>query len=615
MTTLSEFLSPFYPDFTEAIYLRGFKPHGAESTLANAAVSFTSTREQIEQDANFQARLKELNRTRGLYFVVNAGGAEDKEITRFNAWFVESDSVDLQTQHDRLDNSPLPPSIRVETRKSVHAYWLIDGECTADVWRDIQLRLIAYFDGDRKIKNSSRVMRLPFFQHLSVTEAGETARVRVNLSHFDAGVRFTPDEMRDAYAAPEASVPTLQVSAPYGANGFASWEELNAELKRRIMAQAKINNRGIFEMRGICHAGNGETALMFNPATGAVHCNKECPYSVILNSFGLPDRPLHPDEAARAQMLETSEHLEDETTKTRGIYTVDDLSEPIDDLYERGLPGGASTGWPALDWHYTVKRGLWTVVTGIPGMGKSAILDAILVNLAVLHGWRFCVCSPENQPLARHASQLMALWAGEPFGKGAVERMSVATKERAKKWLGEHFTFILPDEADCTVDGILALASIVNKQREIQGLVIDPWNELEHRRPPQMNETEYVGQSLTRIRRYARSNDIHLWVVAHPTKLIKNQAGEYPVPTLYDISGSAHWRSKADMGLVVWRDVKTEHAATEIHVQKIRFREDGRLGMVKLYFDLVTGRFSETQNVYYNAARDTDDEAVVRDRW
>lgn len=611
MTTLSEFLAPFYPDFAEAVYLRGFKPHGAASTPDNSALSFSATREQLETDADFQKHLIALNQTRGLYFVVNAGGAEDKDITRFNAWFVESDDADLQAQHDRLDNAPLPPSIRVETRKSVHAYWLIDGDCNAEQWRDIQLRLIAYFDGDTKIKNPSRVMRLPYFQHLSVDDAGDISRVKVRLSHFDSGVRFTLDEMRDNYPAivEAVSQPALHTQTA-SATGFASWDVLNAELKRRIMVQAKINNRGIFEMRGICHAGNGETALMFNPATGAVHCNKECPYSAILNAFALPDRPLHPDEAARLQALETSEQSEGETSKTHGVYSVDDLSDAIDDLYEQGLTGGASTGWPALDWNYTVKRGQWTIITGIPGHGKSAVLDAMLVNLALTQDWRFCVCSPENQPLARHASQLMALWAGEPFGKGTVERMSVATKERAKKWLGEHFTFILPDESDCTVDGILSLVALAHSARAVQGIVIDPWNELEHRRPPQMNESEYVSQSLTKLRRHARSNDQHLWLVAHPTKLIKNQAGDYPVPTLYDISGSAHFRNKADMGVVVWRDVKTQRAPTHVHVQKVRFRECGRLGMVALYFDLVTGRFTETQKAYYNAEPSMEEERV-----
>jgi twinkle protein len=99
----------------------------------------------------------------------------------------------------------------------------------------------------------------------------------------------------------------------------------------------------------------------------------------------------------------------------------------------------------------------------------------------------------------------------------------------------------------------------------------------------------------------------HLWLVAHPTKLTKDpKQGTYPVPTLYDISGSAHFRNKADMGLSVWRDVMNEHSPTEVHVQKVRFRECGRIGKCELYFDVVSGRFTETVPQYERYMRRVD---------
>lgn len=278
-----------------------------------------------------------------------------------------------------------------------------------------------------------------------------------------------------------------------------------------------------------------------------------------------------------------------------GIHFVSDFRDRVRHLYRSGMRGGLSTGIPALDWNYTVKPGQWTVVTGMPSHGKSAVLDQILHNLADLHGWKMAITSIENQPLERHAAQLLSLHAGEPFGKGDVPRMSEATMEGALDWLDEHFVFILPDEGGCTVSGILDRVEWADANHfEVQGVVVDPWNELEHRRPANMTETEYVSQSLTRLRRFARAKNKHLWLVAHPTKLQKDlKTGNYPVPTLYDISGSAHFRNKADMGLSVWRDVTNEGTATEIHVQKVRFRECGKVGKVELYFDIVTGRYSE----------------------
>lgn len=284
-----------------------------------------------------------------------------------------------------------------------------------------------------------------------------------------------------------------------------------------------------------------------------------------------------------------------ENERPDGIYFVNELSGRLHKLYEQGMTGGQTTGLPALDWYYTVKKGQWSVVTGMPGHGKSAVLDTVLHNLAELHNWRIAITSVENQPLERHAAQLISIHTGEPFAKGDIPRMSVGTLERAEKWLDERFVFVLPDEGGCTVGGILDRVLWLHKNdRPIDGVVIDPWNELEHRRPANMNETEYVSQSLTRLRRFARAYDLHLWLVAHPTKLTKDiKTGTYPVPTLYDISGSAHFRNKADMGLSVWRDMMNERSATEVHVQKVRFRECGKIGKCELYFDVVSGKFQE----------------------
>jgi twinkle protein len=107
---------------------------------------------------------------------------------------------------------------------------------------------------------------------------------------------------------------------------------------------------------------------------------------------------------------------------------------------------------------------------------------------------------------------------------------------------GCRFAFILPDEP--TVEAVLALARVLVYRMGIRGLIIDPWNELDHARPASLSETEYISRALTLIRRFARANGVHVWVVAHPTKLIKGANGKYPVATPYDIAGSAHPRGR-----------------------------------------------------------------------
>lgn len=143
-------------------------------------------------DPAFAALLTELAgvneaERRGVFFVVNGGGHKDGEITRVTAQFVEADGLSLETQWDNLMAFPLPPSIIVRTRKSLHGYWLMaesdeagrlisapsSQESTAiestdpnlSDFRPLQKKLAAHFGGDPVIANPSRVMRLPGFYH------------------------------------------------------------------------------------------------------------------------------------------------------------------------------------------------------------------------------------------------------------------------------------------------------------------------------------------------------------------------------------------------------------------------------------------------------------------
>jgi twinkle protein len=278
---------------------------------------------------------------------------------------------------------------------------------------------------------------------------------------------------------------------------------------------------------------------------------------------------------------------------------VRDLSDALATLYAEGLPSGLSPGWSALARLYTVRPGELTVVTGIPGHGKSTLLSAMLINLAVQQGWTFAVCSPENAPLERYAARLIELYVGAPFSAGPNQRMSHEMVEQAKSWLDAHVSFLLPEEHSPTVAHLLDLARTQVFRMGVKGVIIDPWNELDHSRPSHLQETEYISQALSQIRRFTRQHQVHVWLVAHPTKLQKTSDNQYPVPTAYDIAGSAHWRNKADNVLSVWRDVMASDHRVQVHVQKIRFREVGRLGMVELEFDPLTGRFHECQGWTY----------------
>jgi twinkle protein len=276
-----------------------------------------------------------------------------------------------------------------------------------------------------------------------------------------------------------------------------------------------------------------------------------------------------------------------------GILSGADLVDDVARLYMEGLPGGVSSGWINVDRYYTVRPGEMTIVTGVPSHGKSQFLDALMVNLGREHDWQFAVCSPENLPVSRHIAKLIELSTGLPFRDGPRQRLSLDALPSALQWLHDHFIFVAPDDT-MTIPAMLATAKRLVMRHGIRGLILDPWNEFDHSRPSGQSETEYISICLGQIRRFARNHGVHVWVVAHPQKLYRRDDGTYPIPTPYDISGSAHWRNKADNCLTVWRDENEPDQPVRLYVQKVRFREVGTVGMVELRWNKVNGRYEDT---------------------
>lgn len=293
----------------------------------------------------------------------------------------------------------------------------------------------------------------------------------------------------------------------------------------------------------------------------------------------------HGAEAVNAALLAAREY------PVSGIYTFDDVWADMERRYAHGVDEGKRTGLVGLDDIVRWREGLFYVVTGMPSHGKSIVLDEVAARLARRHGWVVGVCSPENQPLSDHAGRIAAHVIGKPFNDGPTPRMSLDELRSYRQWFKEHYAFILPSTA--SVDEILRLAKIEVYRRGLNMLIIDPWTEIEHKRPASMREDEWAAQECSKLSKFAKEQKVCTVLVAHPTKMFVDQkTKQYPVPRLYNISGGAAFRNKADVGLSVYRDESDPLKPTEVHVQKIRFRETGRHGQyAELRYEAATERF------------------------
>ena len=267
-----------------------------------------------------------------------------------------------------------------------------------------------------------------------------------------------------------------------------------------------------------------------------------------------------------------------EWMKVEGVYRMSDLP-PAPDFrpHKAGLDG--------LDDRYRVRMCDFSVVTGIPSHGKTAFVNDFVCRLVTKYGWTAAFGSFEQHPQIDHRRNLRRWYCRAP-----VNQITEAEAETADKWIDENFVFIVPSEdEDADLNWVLERCAAAVTQFGAKIVVIDPWNELDHRRTTDVSLTEYVGMAIRQMKRFARKYQIHLIVVAHPAKMRKNDDGQYPIPSLYDISDSAHWYNKPDVGVVVHRQNASE---TLIRIAKSRYHDIiGEPGDEHYSFNTFMGRY------------------------
>ena len=166
---------------------------------------------------DMEPRLREHNEVgRGVFFVVNSGGQTDDAITRINAQFVEMDDGTFEEQWEKINSFPLPPSMVIRTRKSLHAYWFMEkGKAEVESFRDTQKGLVRWFEGDPACVNLSRVMRLPGFYHNKTDTP-----VMVRCVSFHPERRYTQEQLLAVLHISEENKPAQAVHKSSVAKGI-----------------------------------------------------------------------------------------------------------------------------------------------------------------------------------------------------------------------------------------------------------------------------------------------------------------------------------------------------------------------------------------------------------
>ncbi len=261
-----------------------------------------------------------------------------------------------------------------------------------------------------------------------------------------------------------------------------------------------------------------------------------------------------------------------------GLMLLDDIFPIVEDWYNNGYPPGAKCGIRGVDHMMSFPAGSITTITGIPGHGKDEFFNWVMASLAINAKWKFGVCGFEETP-AESVTKISEKISGKSFAfrKHPEHRMSRMEFENAIAFIDDHFFFYNTDESETTIDGILSIAVQLVQQYGINGLFLNPWNWIEHSREPWQTETDYVSLVYSKIIRFARKYGVHVFLIAHTTKMVKDKVTKkYEIPTLYNISGSANFYNKTHYGVTIYRDY--ESGVVTVYFQKIKQSWIGKIG-------------------------------------
>ena len=277
--------------------------------------------------------------------------------------------------------------------------------------------------------------------------------------------------------------------------------------------------------------------------------------------------------------------------KVDGIFRAKDLTERIWDLYNGKTQKQYDCGFEDLKPYFKIIKPSFILMTGTPNCGKSSLTYDIVMRTAKAHKFKYAIFSPEHS-LEVNLKRLVEKYLHKPFDHIFTNRANEVEVLEAIEFIHEHFFFIdrVGDSPD--IDWLLDKCQFCVSEYGVDGMVLDPYNEINPARA-NLREDEHISLLISKIKRFNRETETVTFLVAHPTKQIRGADGMFSVNSLYDVSGSAHWNNKADVGIIVTRDY--ERQVTKVRVAKIREIDvQGNIGEITLRWNNDTKCFDDT---------------------
>lgn len=269
-----------------------------------------------------------------------------------------------------------------------------------------------------------------------------------------------------------------------------------------------------------------------------------------------------------------------------GVYRLRDMPEqPKMELWSTGFDRWKNQLW--------LGSGTLSVVTGQPTHGKTHFWAQVWYQIAKRYDIQIGVATFETTARPHFENYLRQFHLGRKIRFGPAN-FTFDELKAADDWIHEHYLFFDHEDGRPTLGWLLENAEIAVRRHKLKVLDIDPWNRLEAHRAQGENETDYIGKCLRELYQFAKGLQVHVQVVAHPSKSDFSMYGR--MPGLENIAGSKNWENMCDQGFVVWRprlydDNGVRQTYAELHHLKSRFDQLGHASKFGIEYQEDAGKF------------------------
>jgi hypothetical protein len=284
--------------------------------------------------------------------------------------------------------------------------------------------------------------------------------------------------------------------------------------------------------------------------------------------------------------------------EAQDIITVYDVKDDLKKAFTQGIPGGDTTYFPVLDNHFRFMSGELTTLTGVANMGKSSMLQQLLLIQAAMKNEKSVFLSMESFPPVFFYREFIRSLVGKPVEHDNPYKMSEKEYDLAMEFVNEYMLFLYPSKDDPTPEWTLARFGEAIVKHGVKNVVIDPQNSMVHDyKSAGGRDDRYLAQMLSKYQRFALQNAVKFFLVAHPRGLGKKEDGTYKEATADEISGGVTYFQRSDNVLSFHRPslpVDFKDPTCTLRSWKIKKQTlNGTPGMTTFMFDRMKGRYYE----------------------